>query len=333
MPTADGEYKNVKARDKAYRFNRIISTMGKQKLDLYHCSYGKCRATFLRLHAASAHITKCRYKGATKLCPMQGCQRWFAPNYEKKHMETYHRDNITPPTTKAGVAIPCRLCQSLSQGHSDANRAQAAFITSIKPIRMTNMAAHLATHDPPYTDFGYCSAKGCLFYYWTRDDAEEHFSSHPTHDSKQRPYKWLLSFSNFHDFVLTVTDQAYLLGAGLDDSNGEFDETVEYDEEDKTETGDQAGRDLYQGSSLSLGPVEGERAGGVSSPENETGNVVDFQGRQCIDAIPSGTFQVATITILVHSSHESTLESAIVVFETDNYTPRFVVDKGVPKKV
>lgn len=143
----------------------------------------------------------------------------------------------------------------------------------------------------------------------------------------------LLGFSNFHDFALTVTDQAYLLGAGLDDSNGEFDENVEYDEEDKTETGDQVGRDLYRGSSLSLGPVEGERAGGVSSPENEAGNVVDFQGRQCIDAIPSGTFQVATFTILVHSSHESTLESAIVVFETDNYTPRFVVDKGVPRKV
>ncbi|KAG0060037.1 hypothetical protein BGZ90_004230 [Linnemannia elongata] len=262
------------------------------------------------------------------------------------------------------------------------------------------MAAHLATHDPPYTDFGYCSAKGCLFYYWTRDDAEEHFSSHPTHDSKQRPYKCtttvdgvvchrsfmtayrlkqhqydthrdgfpcrlgcgqtfkqqqnrqlhehniphvqtgqlqvpegLLGFSNFHDFALTVTDQAYLLGAGLDDSNGEFDETVEYDEKDKTETGDQAGRDLYQGSSLSLGPVEGERAGGVSCPENEADDVVDFQGRQCIDAIPSGTLQAATLTIIVHSSHEFTLESAVVVFETDNYTLRFVVDKGVPRKV
>lgn len=196
-------------------------------------------------------------------------------------METYHRDNITPPTTKAGVRVGWAV-DKLSSNNRTGNSTNTTFRTS----KQVN-----------------CMCQG------------------------------LLGFSNFHDFALTVTDQAYLLGAGLDDSNGEFDENVEYDEEDKTETGDQAGRDLYQGSSLSLGPVEGERAGGVSSPENEAGNVVDFQGRQCIDAIPSGTFQVATFIILVHSSHESTLESAIVVFETDNYTPRFVVDKGVPRKV
>ncbi|KAF9133644.1 hypothetical protein BGW39_009260, partial [Mortierella sp. 14UC] len=131
-----------------------------------------------------------------------------------------------------------------------------------------------------------------------------------------------LGYSSFRAFSLSIVDQADLLGEGFDDDGAidgaDGDIYDDYKEEEENEKG-----------TLNASGVEG--AGGIDGEGSS--EVVDINGKDFIDAIPSGEFHQATVKILVDTPVGPMLKIEEVVFETGTYIPRFIIESCQPRKL